>query len=316
MPRKKDPPPSTLPPHRSARGASKSYSLIDGEDAESLMVPLVGLGDTQEGSEDLQQPSLLTSGSNLCNINKEISNVPSVTVSLDESDHDLESIKKENFLKNSAAAGMLLAGKPGFAGNLTGLSDSDSSGSPGTDALHTGSGTTPSSVSATGGVGCTGPSATPLFSPEFKAMWGRDYPRPSTVFSSPIPMSAEVALSPTVSVGENVSQLPDMHVHVPGVELETEFEVHAMEENHLGHDSVEGIHGSHGEYGEVGDEGFHGLNREEGLHAPSNVVHGGIDEVPLQPIEAAKVAPDGGDGINVVLADEGVGVMNAGAGLE
>ncbi|KAI3797119.1 hypothetical protein L1987_32369 [Smallanthus sonchifolius] len=106
-----------------------------------------------------------------------------------------------------------------------------------------------------------------------------------------------------------VEVVQDVQVHVPGTGLETEFEVKAIEENHSGPvASVEGIHGLHGVYGEVRNEVLHVLNREEGLHAHSNVVHGGLDEVPMQPIEVAKVAPEGGDGINVGLVDDGVGM--------
>ncbi|KAI3792950.1 hypothetical protein L1987_35560 [Smallanthus sonchifolius] len=368
MPRKKDPPPSTLPPRRSARGASKSTSLLDGEDAESFVVPLVGFGDTRVG-EDSLQPSLLPSGTNLCNINKEISLVPSVTVSLDESEQGLRSINKEIFLENSASAGTLLVGKTGLAGSVTGLSD----GSPGVRSFS-------GSRNDTDGVGFAvvspKPPVTPLFSPEFKAMLGREYPR-KTVFS-PRPMligesiSMPVAhgSSPDVGVhvhvpedgdehgsavhsvhakeGTNLSSgvaldegvqattkvwngmhasaelhgggdLPmpkplgvevvqDVQVHVPGTGQESEFEVKAIEENHSGPvASIEGIHGLHGVYGEVGNEVLHVLNREEGLHVHSNVVHGGLDEVPMQPIEVAKVAPEGGDGINVGLVDDGVG---------
>ncbi|KAI3783234.1 hypothetical protein L1987_42310 [Smallanthus sonchifolius] len=390
MPRKKDPPPSTLLPRRSARGASKSTSLLDGEDAESFVVPLVGFGDTRVG-EDSLQPSLLPSGTNLCNINKEISLVPSVTVSLVESEQGLRSINKENFLENSASAGTLLAGKTGLAGSVTGLSD----GSTGVRSFS-------GSRNDTDGVGFAvaspKPPVTPLFSPEFKAMLGREYPR-KTVFS-PRPMLSGEATegrglwdglpqsrsesfgesismpvahgsSPDVGVhvhmpedgdehgsavhsvhakeGTNLSSgvaldegvqattkvwngmhasaelhgggdLPmpkplgvevvqDVQVHVPGTGQESEFEVKAIEENHSGPvASVEGIHGLHGVYGEVGNEVLHVLNREEGLHVHSNVVHGGLDEVPMQPIEVAKVAPEGRDGINVGLVDDGVGV--------
>ncbi|KAI3724753.1 hypothetical protein L1987_64518 [Smallanthus sonchifolius] len=391
MPRKKDPPPSTLPPRRSARGASKSTSLLDGEDAESFVVPLVGFGDSQVG-EDSLQPSLLPSGSNLCNINKEISLVPSVTVSLDESEQGLRSINKEKVLENSASTGTLLAGKTGLAGSVTELSD----GLPGVRSL---SGSRNDSDGVGFAVASPKPPATPLFSPEFKAMLDREYPR-KMVFS-PRPMLSGEATegrglwdglpqSRSESVGESISMpvahgsspdvgvhvhvpedgdehgsavhsvhakegtnlssgvalyegvqatnkvwngmhasaelhgggdLPmpkplgvevvqDVQVHVPGTGLETEFEVKAIEENHSGPiASVEGIHGLHGVYGEVRNEVLHVLNREEGLHAHSNVVHGGLDEVPMQPIEVAKVAPEGRDGINVGLVDDGVGPL-------
>ncbi|KAI3823034.1 hypothetical protein L1987_04459 [Smallanthus sonchifolius] len=239
MPRKKDPPPSSLPPRRSTRGASKSTSLMDGEDAETPMVPEI--------------PRLA-----------------------------LGSINKDKFLENSAADGGSLTGKPGFARKSAGLSDPDSSGSPGTTS-HTGCGNNPSPVSETGVT--AGRPATPLFSPEFKAMWGRDYPRPTTVFSPHVPLSGEVAPSPTVSEGESVSKLPDMHVHVSGSGLETEAEVHGIGENHLvtGVASEVGIHDWHGVHGEVGDDVF--PVRDEGMHASTKTVHVGFDELPMQPDE-------------------------------
>ncbi|KAI3773231.1 hypothetical protein L1987_47755 [Smallanthus sonchifolius] len=125
MPRKKEPPPSSLPPRQSTRGVSKSTSLIDEEEAETPKVPLVGLGDYQEDSAGSLRPPSLLSGSKVCHINKENSFVPSVTASLDESEQGLGSINKDIFLENCDAAGILPAGKTGLAG----MSDSD--GPPG-----------------------------------------------------------------------------------------------------------------------------------------------------------------------------------------
>ncbi|KAI3823039.1 hypothetical protein L1987_04464 [Smallanthus sonchifolius] len=250
MPRKKNPPPSSLPPRRSTRGASKSTSLIDGEDVETPMVPLVGLGDTQyDNTGSLQQP-FLSSGSNLCNVNKDVSIVPSVTVSLDESEKVLGSINKDEFLENSAAVGVSLAEKPGFAGNSAGLSDLDSSGS-----LHPCCGNNPSPVNETGG--------------------------PRTVFSPHVPSSGDgITPSHTMSEGENVSQLPD--VHVPESRLETESEVHGIDDSQLvlGVDSEVGVHASVGIDGEA-------TSREGNATSFSSDVQVGTDGVdtPMQPID-------------------------------
>ncbi|KAI3804195.1 hypothetical protein L1987_25560 [Smallanthus sonchifolius] len=58
-----------------------------------------------------------------------------------------------------------------------------------------------------------------------------------------------IAPSPTVSVGESVSQLPDVHVHVPGSGLESESDVNGIDEIHLV--SAVGVHASVGIDGEV-----------------------------------------------------------------
>ncbi|KAI3714445.1 hypothetical protein L1987_73047 [Smallanthus sonchifolius] len=192
MPRKKDPPPSSLPPRRSTRGASKSTSLMDGEDAETPMVPLVGIGETQVGNPRSPQQPFLPSGSNMCHVNKEVSIMPSVTE--------------------------------------------------------------------------------------------RDYPRPKTVFSLRVPLSGEVAPSPTVSEGESVSQLPDMHVHVPGSGLETEAEVHG-----------------------IGDDVF--PVRDGGMHASTKAVHVGLGELPMQPDEGSRFfePPDPGVIVNQCDGEEELG---------
>ncbi|KAI3811162.1 hypothetical protein L1987_20879 [Smallanthus sonchifolius] len=287
MPRKKDPPPSTLPPRRSTRGVSKSTSFTAGEEAEALVVPLVGLGDNQESFSRSLLPPLLKSGMNMCNINKESSIVPSVSVSLDESEQGLGLIKKDDFLKDPNVAGNSLPGKSGFVGPSTGLSESDSSGSPGFQGLHTGGGMNSSPVNETARVGyaVTDSPATPLFSPEFKASWGYDYLSMRTGLSLYVPLNGEATSrcglsdgttpNPTVSERERVSQSPEVHVHVPGLGLETELEVQGIDENQLvpGAESEPGIHVSVGVDEGVNSTEVHGHVPDGGLE-PSAVVHG------------------------------------------
>ncbi|KAI3744895.1 hypothetical protein L1987_57991 [Smallanthus sonchifolius] len=258
MPRKKDPSPSTLPPRRSARGASKSTSLFDGEEDETPVVPLVGLGDNQEGFDGLLQPPPLNSGLNMCHINKESSAIPSVSVSLNESEQNLGVINKDEILKKSTAAGISPAGKTGFAGRSSGLFESDSSGSPGTQGLVTGSGKTPNQVIDTYGFryADAARSATLLFSPEFKASWGWNYSMIGTGLSPRAPLCGVapgvhgIGLDPshTVSEKESVSQGPDVHGHMPGSGLNNEPEVHGIEVQQLGPgvDSEVGLHASVG----------------------------------------------------------------------
>ncbi|KAI3809586.1 hypothetical protein L1987_19181 [Smallanthus sonchifolius] len=61
-------------------GASKSTSHADGEDLESLVVPSVGLEETQEGLAASPQPPLLPPITDVCDTNKESSGIPSVSV--------------------------------------------------------------------------------------------------------------------------------------------------------------------------------------------------------------------------------------------
>ncbi|KAI3740998.1 hypothetical protein L1987_58662 [Smallanthus sonchifolius] len=287
---------------------------------------------------------------------------------------------------SSAVAGSLVARKSDPAGelcldgNIAGQSESDSSGSPGVPSLNPASGSNSgynsSSMNDSKGLRYTGTSSrrTPLFSPEFKAMLGRDYPKTRTVFSPIAPVTEEAEVAPTQVESERVRVSPSLDVHGaldeqggkldPGIVFEVgvqatcvpdgegvPMQTHDVNDNleinrevlqclHAGvheqirgvgglsqgvgemarkqnpdHDGldipkhmndkvqVEGFHGLQGVYGEVEDEVFHGMNRESGLHAPSNVVHGALDEVPMQPTEAAMVAPVGGDGIKPGVSD-------------
>ncbi|KAI3762218.1 hypothetical protein L1987_52643 [Smallanthus sonchifolius] len=134
------------------------------------------------------------------------------------------------------------------------MSDSDSSGSPGVQSLRADGGNSSSSVKETDGlwyaVASSYPRGTPLFSPEFKAMLGRDYPKTRIVFSPRAPLSGEAAVgrglwdgiapSQTVLDGESVSQLSDVHVHVPVEELEPMSEVHGVQDG-LGTNLVSGF---------------------------------------------------------------------------
>ncbi|KAI3688427.1 hypothetical protein L1987_82140 [Smallanthus sonchifolius] len=169
----------------------------------------------------------------LCNTNQEVSAIPSVTVSSTASDQVMGSFRKDGSEKNaSAVAGNLVAGKTVPAGNLglagtAGRSDSDSSGSPGALSLNTGSGSNSNSgnnscsMNESGGLRYAGansvPLRTPLFSLEFKAMLGRDYPKTRTVFSPNEPVSGEAAVAPSQveSDGVSVSLFTDERVHVP-----------------------------------------------------------------------------------------------------
>ncbi|KAI3810842.1 hypothetical protein L1987_20465 [Smallanthus sonchifolius] len=83
----------------------------------------------------------------VCDTNKEISGIPSVSVSSTASDQVLGSFQGDGSEKTSSTvAGKLVARKTGhvenlgLAGNTAGRSDSDSSGSPGVPSLNTGSG--------------------------------------------------------------------------------------------------------------------------------------------------------------------------------
>ncbi|KAI3762961.1 hypothetical protein L1987_53406 [Smallanthus sonchifolius] len=208
MPRKKDPPPSALSPHRSTKGIFKSTSLIDEEEAETRLGSTVGLGDSQEGCARSPPPPILVPIVDVCDTNKEVSLIPSVSVSLDDSEQVGEASRKEESLKNYAT------GKPGFTGNYAGMADSESSGSLGVQLLRLSYGSSSS---------------------EFKAMLTRDYPRTRKVFSPRAPVSGNASMSRglwdgvvqhhTVLDGERVSQFSDgreqpLAVHVPKEGLE------------------------------------------------------------------------------------------------
>ncbi|KAI3815345.1 hypothetical protein L1987_15010 [Smallanthus sonchifolius] len=210
MPRKKDPPPSVLSPRRSTRCVALSTSTTDGEDSATLVVPCVGLSDSQKGLERAPQPSSLDSsmksdasfhadGISLagktglagCEGSAGISGIPSLSVSssADELVRDGIETCYGSLLKNSHyAAENSTARKPGFAGGsyTSGESESESSGSPGVQPLLTDSLGQSGSLKVSAGIGSAvvglDPPRTRLFSPEFKAMLSRDYPKTSTVF--------------------------------------------------------------------------------------------------------------------------------------
>ncbi|KAI3703169.1 hypothetical protein L1987_73056 [Smallanthus sonchifolius] len=179
MPRKKDPPPSALPTRRSTQGVSKPASNAEGEDAEAL----VGLEVSQEGSCSSNPPPLSVLDPDFCNMNKEVSAVPSVTVSLDASEHHMNMGNQSGSGKWSTGDGGTLgitgvaettglARKTGLAGdeNFVGLSESDSSGSPGVQSMKDlGSLESLAELGSAGKTLAT-PPVTPLFSSEFKAM--------------------------------------------------------------------------------------------------------------------------------------------------
>ncbi|KAI3725282.1 hypothetical protein L1987_65065 [Smallanthus sonchifolius] len=188
MPRKKDPPPSALPlplplPRRSTRSSSRLSPPTDGDDFETLVVPIVGLGHSQEGLRQSTQPPPLVLVSDACKINKEVSDVPTVSVSLEDSKHDMGSNDMSGTLKQSmGAVEICSAGKSASAGGTCspGLSVSGSSGSPVIqpklveNVLGSGSSKETSGFGYAENTGST-PPATPLFSPEFKAMLSRTY---------------------------------------------------------------------------------------------------------------------------------------------
>ncbi|KAI3786730.1 hypothetical protein L1987_40634 [Smallanthus sonchifolius] len=228
MPRKKEPPPSALPPRWSATGLSRSASS-DADDSVELEVPTVGLGETQEGLATSPSPPLLHPGTVLCETNKEISGIPSVSVSLNASEQDLGSFVSEGTKKISG-----VAEKTGLAGSTAGLSDTD--GSPGVQSLYTDGGKSSCSRNESSGVRYavaeSTPPVTPLFSPKFKAMIGSEYPL-RKVFSTRPQLSGEatrghglwdgLAQCRSESSGESGSMpvvhvpLPDVHVHGGGV---------------------------------------------------------------------------------------------------
>ncbi|KAI3797112.1 hypothetical protein L1987_39804 [Smallanthus sonchifolius] len=144
MLRKKDQPPSALPSRRSARGAAKSAST-EGEEVEAPALPSAGLGESQKGPIRSPQPPSLVLPIEVCNTNKENSTIPSVTVSLNDSEQDAGMDKANDSAKKSyGIAGFFPAGnldsadfypvgKSTYAGtaSLAGMSALDSSGSPG-----------------------------------------------------------------------------------------------------------------------------------------------------------------------------------------
>ncbi|KAI3815639.1 hypothetical protein L1987_15316 [Smallanthus sonchifolius] len=257
MPRKKDPPPSVLLPRRSTRGVTKSTSITDGEDSATLVVSCVGLGDSQTGFEKTPQPPSLDSTTNVCGINKEVSLIPSVSVSLDEPEQDMG-------LNHSDAsfhvAGISLAGKTGLAGcaGSVGMSDSDSSGSPGVQSMSMGRVNHSGSVTDVGGVGyaaaSSNPPVKPLFSPEFKAMLGRNYLKTQLVFSPRAPLSGDVKvgtglwsrMAPSQTVSDD-SNVPDMGMHEKGGEFVPD--VHVLHDGV--HEQVVNVGGSSQDVGEI-----------------------------------------------------------------
>ncbi|KAI3827921.1 hypothetical protein L1987_02010 [Smallanthus sonchifolius] len=235
MPRKKDPPPSVLPPRRSTRGVAKSTSISDGEDSATLVMPCVGLSDSQTGFERAPQPPSLDSTTNVCDINKEVSLIPSVLVSLDESEQDMGLNQSD---ASFHATRISLPGKTGLVGCacFAGMSDSDSSGSPGVKYLSTGRVNHSGSVTEVGGVGyaavSSNPPVRPLFSPVFKAMMGRNYLKTQSVFSPRAPLSGDVkvgtclwsSMAPSQTVSD-VSNVPDMGEHDKGGEFVSDVHV-------------------------------------------------------------------------------------------
>ncbi|KAI3823024.1 hypothetical protein L1987_10627 [Smallanthus sonchifolius] len=177
MPRKKEPPPSALPPRRSARGLSRSASS-DADDSVELGVPSVGREETPEGLATSPPPPLLHPSTGFCETNKEISDIPSVSMYLNASEQDLGSFMNES------------------SGGRIAIAEST-------------------------------PPVTLLFSPEFKAMIGREYPM-RTVFSTRPALSGEatrghglwdwLAQCRSESVGES-SSLPGVHVPLPNSDI-------------------------------------------------------------------------------------------------
>ncbi|KAI3670899.1 hypothetical protein L1987_87543 [Smallanthus sonchifolius] len=195
MPRKKGPPPSALPTRRSTWGVSKPASTTEGEELEAL----VGLEVSQEGSRSSTPPPLSVLDPDFCKMNKEVSAFPSVTASLDASEHHMNMGNQSGSGKTSTGDGGTLsektgvAGKTGLAGdeNFVGLSESDSSGSPGVQSTKD-----LGSSEGLAGLGSAEktlatPPVTPLFSPEFKAMiLARNYS--NSVFKPREPSGREI----------------------------------------------------------------------------------------------------------------------------
>ncbi|KAI3716404.1 hypothetical protein L1987_67257 [Smallanthus sonchifolius] len=140
------------------------------------------------------------------------------------------------------------------------------------------------------------PPRTPLFSPEFKAMLSRDYPKTSMVFRPNAPPQTGsvldscdlwdgVAQSHTQSERKGVSKPPEVRMRSPAVH------------GHVSKEGLELVHVGHELHGEVGENLLHEMNRVDGMHASTKVVHGGLGELPMQPPEVDKVVPNGGLGL-------------------
>ncbi|KAI3677390.1 hypothetical protein L1987_87017 [Smallanthus sonchifolius] len=311
MPRKKEPPPSALPPRRSARGLSRSVSS-DADDSVELGVLTVGLGESHEGLATSSPPPLLHQSTVFYETNKEISGIPSV--SLNASEQDLGSFVSEGTEKISRAAG-----KSGLARSPSGLSDS--AGSPVVQSLYTSGGNSSCSMHESSGgryaVAESTPMVTPLFSPEFKAMIGRDYPM-RTVFSPSPALSGEATRSHGLwdglaqrrskSIGESGS-LPIVHVPLSDVHVH----VHAPEEG------VE--HGSdvHGTHAKVGTTLSSGIAIDEGVQVSTelgngvhvstemgDLLHGGGD-LPRPSSPMVEVAQDVGNGTVEPISTQSIG---------
>ncbi|KAI3814410.1 hypothetical protein L1987_19165 [Smallanthus sonchifolius] len=112
-----------------------------------MRTSLWSLGYRLWGSEKPRRVSNFSSAAAVasCETNKEISGIPSVSVSLNASEQDLGSFVSEGTEKISG-----VAGKPGLAGSTAGLSDSD--GSPGVQSLYTDSGNSSCSMHESSGV--------------------------------------------------------------------------------------------------------------------------------------------------------------------
>ncbi|KAI3732515.1 hypothetical protein L1987_63720 [Smallanthus sonchifolius] len=163
---------------------------------DALETP-VGLGAPQEELLTSAPQPLSVLDRDICNLNKELSAVPSVTVSLDASEHNMDMTNTSGSGKasscgigNTPAGKIGLAGKTGLAGE-DGLSASDSSGSPGVHSMN--------DLGLSDGLAGFGsarntpppPPVTPLFSLEFKAMiLAKNYM--TSVFKPRDPYSGEV----------------------------------------------------------------------------------------------------------------------------
>ncbi|KAI3712122.1 hypothetical protein L1987_70671 [Smallanthus sonchifolius] len=202
----------------------------------------VGLGDSQTGFERAPQPPSLDSTTNVCDINKEVSLIPSVSVSLDESEQDMGLNQSD---ASFHAAGISLAGKTGLAGcaGSAGMSDSDSSGSPGVQSLSTGRVNHSGSVTEVGGVGYAAASSNPPVANDGGLSQGVGeitIPPDAVQDGLDMPMQVndkvqveyveEVQLGQEPNVG---SEGGDMHMH--------EHEMLHVSSVHVGLDSSEGV---------------------------------------------------------------------------